>query len=1146
MNPNPLLDILKDLPEYNRLQELLSEGKGPVAALGLPDAQRAHVFAALTRGRSGLLLAANEQAAEELYAQARAMGDHVALLPPREMPLVNAYAASGEHAKTRIATLVRLALGESVGLVASPEALLQLLAPPDVLRRAVHTLRRGDTIPPRELFFALCEAGYEPVDLVEGPGQASLRGDILDIYPPHAQQPVRAEFFDDEVDRLSVYDAQTQRSISNIDEALLPPATEAPQEQAAKARALAATEGAKGFDAQRAAFADNRACPGAEILLPVLYEERHSLFDYLPRGVWLFVEEPHRVQETAESAERLFNGSVAAMLARGEGIPEQVALQMTAAELLENLRTPRTALLQSYARPYMRIRALDTVQFDARPAPRYTGEISELARDIRMSIQTDSGTQGSVLLYAGAHAKQIHQQLLEMGLEAGLAQALKRQPARGELLILEDSLPRGLAYAGLQLTVLTETELFGHTRRESRKKHSSKPRLLFSELKRGDYIVHEAHGIGHFIGVEALTVQDNTRDYLLMEYAGGDRLYIPTDQLDRVQKYIGGEEEPRLSKLGGNEWQRQVSRARHAVKELAIDLAKLYAERQNSRGFAFSKDSKWQIELEEKFPYQETQDQAQSIADIKRDMESARVMDRLLCGDVGYGKTEVALRAAFKAVQDSKQVALLVPTTILAQQHYNTFSARFAGFPVRVALLSRFKSAQEQKETKRLLAEGRVDVVIGTHALLGKEVKFLDLGLLIIDEEQRFGVGHKEQIKAIKANVDVLTLTATPIPRTLHMSMIGIRDMSVIDTPPEGRFPVETFVLEYSDTLLRDVLRKELNRGGQCYVVYNQVSKMERMLEKLRMLLPDANVAYAHGQMPETQLEQVMMDFLNGHYDILLCSTIIENGLDIGNVNTLFVLEADKMGLSQLYQLRGRVGRTARLGYAYFTFERDRAISEVAHKRLTALTEFAQFGAGREIALRDLEIRGAGSLLGAMQHGHIADIGYEYYCKLMASAVRQARNEEAPILELDPVIDVPINANIPKGYIPGEVQRLSMYKRIALITDGANMMDVQEELFDRYGEIPPETQNLMDIALIKALCAAAHVATLSVGPGHAKLIYHAQARPDGGKLLAVASEYQLQLTPGEVVSAVYRREGMDARAMLQTLFPLLEALKNCV
>jgi transcription-repair coupling factor (superfamily II helicase) len=1150
----PLLHILQELPEYGRLEEIIAESTGPAAVFGLPEAHSAHIFAALSEKRGGILIAADEETAARLYAVAGALSGHIAILKAREVPLVNAYAASGEQSNQRIATLMRLALGEVTGVVASIEALMQRLAPPQTLRAAVRTLRAGDIQPPRELLGALLAGGYEHVELVQGRGQAALRGDILDVYPPQATAPIRVEFFDDEVDRLSEYDPETQRSLTRIEQALLPPATETPQDKAAVARALAAIDGAKGFDAQRAAFEENRPCPGAETLLPALYESPATLMDYLRADAVICIADPHNAEDNARAGERLFSQSIAAMLQRGYGIAAQAGLQLSADELFTLLHTPRTVTLQALPRHFTPLRPKEIVQFDARPAPRYNGDARELCRDITALLHAGA----AALLFAGEQANSLYQQLRDEGAAVTIAPAFTRAPARGQALVTRDKIGQGFVYPALSLHLFSEYELYGVSRHSARRRRSDAPRLVFSDLRPGDFIVHEAHGVGRFVGVETLAVQNITRDYLLLEYAGGDRLYIPTDQLDRVQKYICGDEAPKLSKLGGHEWQRQVSRARGAVKELAFDLARLYAERQNANGFAFSPDTDWQKQMEARFPYQETPDQTQSIAEVKRDMESPRVMDRLLCGDVGYGKTEVALRAAFKAVQDGKQVAFLAPTTILAQQHYNTFCTRFTGFPMRVALLSRFLTPAQNKAAKLAVKEGKVDVVVGTHALLSKDVVFHDLGVLIVDEEQRFGVGHKEQIKALKANVDVLTLTATPIPRTLHMSLIGIRDLSVIDTPPLDRHPVQTYVMEYSDTLLRDALLKETNRGGQCYVVYNQVRRIESLCARMKALLPGCTVGYAHGQMPEAQLEQAMLDFLSGDTDILLCSTIIENGLDIGNANTLFVLEADKMGLSQLYQLRGRVGRTTRLGYAYFTFERNRTISEAAHKRLTALSEFAQFGAGREIALRDLEIRGAGSLLGARQHGHIVDIGYEYYCKLMASAVREARGQtpETPFapdgfdapdgFAIDTVVDVALDANIPKAYIRDEVQRLSMYKRIAMVKDGAGMLDVQEELEDRYGTIPGATQNLMDIALIKALCARAGVLSIHIGKEDAKLTFHEHAQLDGAGLIAVAASFGLQLLPGDELKLIYRKNAGGPHAMMQALYPLLDALMGCV
>ncbi len=1136
-----MLEVFKASPEYNRLYELLTGAQGPASAFGVPEALRPVLAAALAQSRTVLFVTATQKGAEAAYAQASALCDNAALLPLRELPLVNAYAVSGEIANLRMDALLRLVLKKTTLLFTSAEAAMQRLCPPEVLQNAVHSIAVGDTIDPRTLLRGLTEAGYERVELVEGAGMVAARGDIVDVFPPHSPVPYRIEFFGDDVDRITCYDPVTQRSIENMESVLLSPATEAPQTPAAIERALLAIRAAAGFDAQRLAWEDGRFCPGAETLLPLLYPEECTVYEHLPEDALILLEEPHRIEEEAASAERMFIESVKTTLERGEGVSAQYGLLSSVNAFFSRMQTPRTGLLFTLSRSFARIRPKDSVQTDARPAPRYAGGIEELCQD----VNAWKAGKNAVLLYAGAHTQRLRQQLQDFDCIAAEAAELTRAPAAGEALLLPESLPAGFVWPSIRLCVLGEAELLGKSGRKL--KRGKKPQLAFSDLAVGDLIVHEAHGIGKFVGVETLTVQDNTRDYLLLQYAGGDKLYIPTDQLDRIQKYIGGGdggEVPKLNRLGGSEWNRQVGRAKAAVKALAFDLAALYAKRSSETGFAFSQDTAWQRQLEEQFPYEETPDQLQCIEEIKKDMESPKAMDRLLCGDVGYGKTEVALRAAFKAVQDGKQVAFLVPTTILAQQHYNTLSARFADFPIRIGLLCRFKSAAEQKQTKEGLLNGQVEIVVGTHALLAKDVKFKDLGLLIVDEEQRFGVGHKEQIKNMRSSVDVLTLSATPIPRTLHMSMTGIRDMSTIETPPEDRYPVMTYVLEYTDNLLCDAIKKELSRGGQCYVVSNNVARMDRFAEHLESLLPNVHIICAHGQMPERQLENAMLDFMEGRFDVLVCSTIIENGLDISNVNTLFVMDADKMGLSQLYQLRGRVGRSTRLGYAYFTFQKDKILTEIAQKRLMTLSEFTQFGAGFQIAMRDLEIRGAGSLLGAEQSGHIADVGYEYYCKLMQSAISEAKGEAQP-LTVETVLDIPLDAHIPKDYIASEVQRLGMYRRIAMITDRASLYDVQEEMEDRYGNIPQPVQNLMDAALVKALAGKAQAMQLTVREGSAKLQFHEQAEIDGIRLVAAAANTGAQIIQGDTVSLAWRLGNKSPGEILAVLPALLSEIATC-
>lgn len=1142
---HPILTVLRDAPEFRRMEDALSRSCGPVAAFGLQESHKAHIAAVLSLSHTVLLVSATDTGAARLWDSVRGYLPDASLFLPRETPLVHVMNASSERAGSRASALSSLLFRENRLVICSMGALLQRLAPRDVYVSQCVRLKTGDETSPRALVQRLAAAGYERVELVEGRGQVASRGDLVDVYPPDARYPIRVEFWGDTIDQMRDFDPITQRSVEQRTEALLPPAYETPQTEQAIARALRHAADKIGFETQVELWQQGLPAAGADAMLPLLYPKLDTLLDYLPESAVLVLDEPARLEEAAKTAEMTFAESVTAMLERGEGDAAQGKLQLGAEETLSLLNTPRTAACYALTRPHHAFPPKEIVQFLARPAPQYMGDTEELLRDVRLWKQTGE----AAVLFAGEHARPLFEQLSAAGAEVAFSETLSRPPVRGEVLVTGDALLTGFAYPELHLTVLGASELFGK-RSAVKKVQKKRNTLSFSELSVGDYVVHEAHGIGRFVGVESLTVDGSTRDYLLLEYRGGDRLYIPTDQMDRVQKYVGGGDEdtvPHLSKLGGSEWQGRVNRAKASAKKLAVDLAELYAARASVRGFAFSKDTPWQTQLEERFPYQETPDQLESIREIKADMERPHPMDRLLCGDVGYGKTEVALRAAFKAVQDSKQVAFLVPTTILAEQHYNTLAARFSDFPVRTACLSRFQSAEQRKQVKKKLAAGEIDIVVGTHALLAKDVRFKDLGLLIIDEEHRFGVNHKEQIKALRQEIDVLTLTATPIPRTLNLSMSGIRDISVIETPPDARYPVQTFVLEYTDGLVTDAVTRELSRGGQVYIVNNRVRSIEQYAEHLRELLPEATVLVAHGQMPEGQLEQAMMDFMEHKADVLLCSTIIESGLDIPNANTLLVLEADRMGLAQLYQLKGRVGRSTRLGYAYFTVQRGRAMNEKAHKRLMAIREFTQFGAGFQLAMRDLEIRGAGSLLGAEQHGHIADIGYEYYLKIVQAAVREARGEETPLPETDVTLDIPMSAHIPAGFIPNEVQRLSAYRRIADAEGEDAQLLLREELEDRYGELPEEVENLFLLAKIKQLAKRAYIGLVTVRDGEAKLSFLPDAPLDGGKLLGAVSNFLgAQLLASEPPAVRIRQKNVDAAALARKLPQFIYTIVHCV
>ncbi len=1142
----PLLDALSAHSGYMRMESALAEGGGPVMTFGLGEAHRAHVAAALhvRTGRTLLIVTANEANAARLRGEIAAYGVNALHFPANDMLLSKRGTVSGGGIdQQRMAALCALCEGESVVVCASMAALMQSLAPPEAFVNAILTCRAGEILPPARLLKKLVDTGYERVDICESRGQVCLRGGYVDVYPVNADNPTRIEFFDDEIDTLREYDPLTQRSIENAAEITVPPAGEAPLTQRAHERAAKLLLGRPGMEETLEVLRAGGTPDGAVQLLPFFYDELSCIADYLPSDAIMLLDEPARAEEAGKLAWNDFTETLSAGLLSGDAAGEQQGLMHTVEEAVKRLDGAGTAVMSALTRNYAPIIPKAVVRFDTRAANRYKGD-ALLKED--MTAYRSAGY--AVLICAGTHAQRMHDRLMDMDIIAPVEVSLARMPVNGENLIAPVSLARGFEYPELKLTVITEAELFGDAAANPRRAGRKRPQLAFNELSIGDLVVHELHGIARFTGVETLEVAGVTRDYLLLSYACGDKLYVPTDQLDRVQRYVGGDEAAvKLSRLGGDEWQKTVARTRESVKALAFDLVKLYGERAHRKGHSFSADTSWQARLEEDFQYEETPDQLACIAEIKRDMESDRVMDRLLCGDVGYGKTEVALRAAFKAVMDGKQVAFLVPTTILAQQHYNTLSARFSQFPANVALLSRFKTAAEQKRVVEGLASGEVDVVIGTHMLLGKSVEFRDLGLLIIDEEQRFGVGHKELIKSIKKNVDVLSLSATPIPRTLHMSMTGIRDMSVIETPPEQRYPVQTYVMEYTDAVVREAILKEIGRGGQVYFVYNRVRTMESFASRLRALVPEARIAYAHGQMNEHTLERTMMDFMEGQYDVLLCSTIIENGLDIQNTNTLIVYDADYMGLSQLYQLRGRVGRGARLGYAYLTYRRDKLISETAEKRLSAIREFTQFGSGFKIAMRDLEIRGAGNILGPEQHGHMQSVGYDLYCKLVDSAMREAKGEQPAQPELDVTIDMPISACIQSDYIPREAGRLAMYKRIAQIRTEDDMLDVRDELIDRYGDIPENVENLLFIAKLKADCARAYVTRLSAKDGELSFAFDGAAPMNGEKLvLLVASTRGAQLAAGDPPSLSIRNPKANIGTWRKMLPQFVYTLCDCI
>ena len=882
--------------------------------------------------------------------------------------------------------------------------------------------------------------------------------------------PVRMSF-DDEIDSIRYFDLETQRSIRKLDMVELFPMREMllrPEDfekgskeiekalndrlnfysSSGKKKALSQNLKEKILeDVEK--IKQNIYFQGIEKYAAFFYEKSCYVMDYI-EDFMVVIDEANRVRQRYENVRLEYEEHFKSLLEEGELLPDQINALHSYEDVLIKINDKKVVCLNALLKSSQDFKPERSISFVCRSMAPFHGKINLLIDEIKLL----KNRKYRVVILSGNKERglRIVEALKEEGIEALYQDRLSFDLQEGHVVVLPGNLSGGFEFPTIKYALITDLEVFGTKRRKVVKKKGGTIKF-FGDLKVGDYVVHENHGIGQYMGIERLKVNNVVRDYLHIRYQGNDKLYIPTDQFDMIQKYVGGEKAPRVNKLSGTEWAKTKARARKAIEDMAEELLKLYAERQQAEGFAFSEDGKWQKEFEDLFPYEETPDQLNCIEEIKRDMESSKTMDRLLCGDVGYGKTEVALRAAFKCIMDGKQVAILVPTTILAQQHYNTCCQRFENFPVHVEMLSRFRTAREQKKILEGLRIGTIDLIIGTHRLLQDDVMFKDLGLLIVDEEQRFGVAHKEKIKQMKKNVDVLTLTATPIPRTLHMSLIGVRDISVIEEPPEERYPVQTYVMEYNDEIVRDAMLREINRGGQVYFLYNRVRSINKMAERVRSLLPEARIAVAHGQMDERLLENTMLDFYNGEYDVLLCTTIIETGLDIPNVNTIIVYDSDKMGLSQLYQLRGRVGRSNRLAYAYFTYQRDKVLTEVAEKRLQAIKEFTEFGSGFKIAMRDLEIRGAGNLLGREQHGHMESIGYDLYTKLLNETVRKLAGK--PLEEkIDCSIELNIEAYIPLSYIKDENQKIEIYKKIASIDGLSSLYDIEEEIEDRFGDIP--------------------------------------------------------------------------------------------
>lgn len=1082
---------------YEQISSALAKGNTSYMVSGCIDTQKVHMIEALgEKYRFKVIVTYDEAKARQLQEDATFFNKAALFYPAKDFIFYNADVHGNQLSGERIRCISEIVKAvqnkeKSLTVVTTIDGCVDLLVPLKKYMSNTVTLAKGDTVDVETLASDMVRLGFERVGMIDGKGQFAIRGGIIDIYSHTDEIPVRIELWDDEIDSIRFFDVESQRSVEKTDVYQVFPATECIMTEdeiydgidAIKAEADSQLE-KFGVDSKKKTKEQIEACNHLRRLtgdlertkecsryINTFAEETCMFLEYFPVEDTLFVlDEPNRINERMNLIAYEYDESMKNRLAAGYVLPSQTRLMVPLTLVAGWLKGKRTLMVSTLDYKPEIFVADEYERIDAKSINSYNSSFEALASDLKRYRKHNY----CVILVCNSRtrAKRIVEDLHGMDIDAFFSEDYTAAPQNVSVMVTYGNLHKGFEYPLLQFVVIAENDIFakGQKKKSKKKVYEGKSIATFNELNVGDYVVHEMYGMGIYKGIEKIKVDDTERDYVKIEYAGNSNLYVLATQLDRLQKYAGAdaEKKPKINKLGSEEWAKTKAKVHRAVEEVARDLVALYAVRESQKGYSFGPDTVWQREFEEMFPYEETEDQLRAINDTKRDMESGRIMDRLICGDVGYGKTEVAIRAAFKAVSEGKQVAYLVPTTILAQQHFSTFEQRMKNFPIRVAQLSSFRTAKEVKETIADLKRGMVDVVIGTHRLLSKDVQFKDLGLLIIDEEQRFGVAHKEKIKQLKNDVDVLTLSATPIPRTLHMSLVGIRDMSVLEEPPVDRIPIQTFVTEHNDEMIREAIGRELSRGGQVYYVYNRVRSIEEVAAHIQTLASDANVAYAHGQMDKRELERVMYDFINGEIDVLVSTTIIETGMDISNVNTMIIEDADKFGLSQLYQLRGRVGRSNRTAYAFLLYRRDRMLTEVAEKRLSAIREFSDFGSGFKIAMKDLEIRGAGNVLGKSQHGHMAAVGYDLYCKMLNEAVNDLKGVGNGY-SFETHVDISVDAYIPSTYIRSEYQKLDMYKRIAGIENTEEMQDMIDELTDRYGSLPQSALNLLSISLLKAL-----------------------------------------------------------------------------
>ncbi len=1163
------MEPLLELRDYDTLIQSIQKKNTPVMATGVIDVQQTHMVCCLLKNlqKSGIFITYSESRAKEICEDMRCFKQQAFFYPAKDILFYSADVHSKEIQRERFRILERLLLGEPCVIVLSAEALLDRLPEKKVFEKFIIHLKTGEIIHLDVLLRQLIAMGYERSELVEGPGQFAVRGGILDIYSPTMESAVRIEFWDDEIDSIRSMDTFSQRSMEKMEEIRLFPARELIYEKKDAENAANCMqkewelsrrkyeESGMEEEAQRLSetigevienLREERTFGSIENYITFFYQNTVGLLEYLQRDTVVFFDEPERIRGHMDVLYEEYSESIKSRMEQGYLLPSQSNMLLDYAYVVKQSKEFSCVLLSTVAQNISDFHVKGILNFSVRSASSYQKKIEIFCEEV--AELKKKGYQ--ILIYGGTSARceRMVRELEERDITATYILSPKLEMPLGSVWIMQGRISKGFVYQDIPFAVFSDRELLGESGRKITPKKKKKGAAIssFTDLKIGDYVVHDNHGIGIFRGLEKISVDGIHKDYMKISYANDGALFIPVNQMDVIQKYIGSNAgSPKLNKLGGQEWGRAKTKARNAVKILAEDLVALYAKRAAAKGYQYSADTAWQKEFEDAFPFEETQDQLTAIEDVKNDMESGRIMDRLICGDVGYGKTEVAIRAAFKAVQDGKQVAYLVPTTILSQQHFHTFVQRMADYPVKIVQLSRFATPKQQKTALQELEQGVADIVIGTHRILSKDVKFRNLGLVIVDEEQRFGVSHKEKLKALKENLDVLTLTATPIPRTLHMSLSGIRDMSILEEPPQERRPIQTYVMESNPEFVKEAIQREVNRGGQVYYLHNRVDSIAEEAIRVQKLAPTARVAFAHGQMTERQLENIMEDFIEGEIDVLVCTTIIETGMDISNVNTIIIQDADRMGLSQLYQLRGRVGRSNRTAYAYLMYRRNKVLQETAEKRLQTIREFTEFGSGFKIAMRDLEIRGAGNLLGAEQHGHMEAVGYDMYCRLLEEEVQQLRGVEAPE-QFETLIDINVDAYIPDFYIPNQEQRMEIYKKIATVISLADYYEIQEEIEDRYGNLPKSVQALLEVVVLKAEAHSLDVLSIVQKQNHILVTFKHDAKIDTERLTSLITHEKEKylFTAGANPYLTIKLKKGDTESAVSYVKSLLQGLKG--